>query len=129
MTFQKLPEVELQNISVKYATDDVLKNYESSNQVERSIVLNTGGHGFYMGYRFAEKHYTFKFFRRKAKIPWAEDRLQKESVKASWDYLKVKKLEKLATPDAILVRISVQRGFKKGFRAYESERAESNPSN
>lgn len=121
---RRLDEGALQQKSVAYGTLDIKNNYKNSNKTEISIVLNTGSHGYYMGYRFAEAHFFPKHWWRRlwGVMPLDDDRILVECKKAAEEYIAKKNYYKLSPQDLNLVRSSLRRGFKKGYEAGAFER-------
>lgn len=119
---EKFDEVDLVNESVRYSTDYTNKTFHSDNKVDFSIMLNTGAHGYYMGYRYAESFYREGFLSKflNRNIPIDVDKLRDQSQDASKKYLSEKNLTHLEEASRTLVKLSVARGFRDGFRKYES---------
>lgn len=117
MAVKKLEEVDLANMAVKYGTEDVKLHFSPDNKVEYSIVLNTGAHGYFMGYRFAEHFYREpNFFRKFLPEPvMSEEKLWDQSIDAAKTYVRARGYDKLCSDEYALVYAAVRRGFIAGF--------------
>lgn len=116
-------EVDLSAAAAKFAGAYVDEKFKTGSDTEKSLVLNTLAHGYYMGARHCEKFYASKWQGflglEKRVAPRKHDDLVKESIRASKFYLQKKGFLKLEFATQALIKATLSRGFQEGFTVRE----------
>lgn len=116
----RMTEASLVEASTKYATEFVGAKFKQGTDIEKSLVLNGGAHGYYMGVRHFENCLNrpwWKFWVKRLTV-WPEDKLINESIKGANAYIKAR-YRKLDFVTVNLIRAVVSGGFREGLRARE----------
>lgn len=120
----RLNEAELTDMAAKYASEYIFERFKTGRDIEKSLILNTVAHGYYMGARRYEEVSTPKwwwfFIKPMVKTERLVDykgALDRDSVKASRAYIKAKKYQNMSFSELALVRASLCGGFVVGYIA------------
>lgn len=113
---KRLPEVDVQNKSVSFAADYIEKKFKKGRDSEKSLVLNTTAHGFYMGTRHVESSigaHKLKFWVQRS---WTQEEMVNEGIKAAQSYIRAKGYKKLDFGTLALIRACISSGFRSGMQ-------------
>lgn len=105
----RLPEVDLQHVSALKGTEFVTNKFKDGNEVEKALILNCYSHGYYSGWRFAERK---PWFWEKTDSP---NYVVDHSIKAAHKYIKVKKHTRLSFGQNAIIRACFGLAFQRGF--------------
>lgn len=117
---EKMKEVDLVNISVKFSGDYVMDKFKTGRDIEKALVLNTVAHGYFMGVRFNEEARNepkWKFWKKKVAL--SDEELIHESIYAAKAYIIEKQYQNLPFERAALIKATLGYGFKAGVRFSE----------
>lgn len=109
----KISEAELTKQSVQFAGKYVEEKFKNGSLVEKSLVVNSLAHGFYIGARHQQKSRGSLWARIVSHIV-GDDLDEAHALKAANYYLKKKGYTKLEFAEQALIRACVATGFRNG---------------
>lgn len=109
-----LTKVDLTDQAVRFAGDYIDKKFKNGRETEKSLILNTVAHGYFMGARHVENivNKPSWMFWIKKKVEYSK--LDDESVKAAKAYIKKKGFKQLDFSTSALIKASLGVGFREG---------------
>ena len=124
---ERLSEVKLQDLAVNFAGAYIEAKFKNGRDIEKSLILNTVAHGYYIGARRAEEIFAEKWWRIFSfLIPdpqeWRDTKIDQDAIKASKVYIRKKRYQKMSFGELALIRASLCTGFNAGFRKRLYER-------